>query len=209
MSAKWKVPGVNYFTIATRRDLMGISDWKVYIVDLATGTVNEETDKVSVDEIMLNISSPVQVHAASASSAGSRSIILNSGEGANVTPGMKLAIPSSVGTEYHEVKKVNGDKIILYRKLKGDVASGAEINQVGNTGDYRVAVDSEQINTDLVPGNAYQVQVQSPSTGIDITSNMFHIIDYDENDLGDDIAHIKDQVDNIASKTSTEAEIYI
>lgn len=209
MSAKWKVPGVNYFTIATRRDLMGINDWKVYLVDLAAGTVTDETSHVSIDEIVVTIDNPAQVHTASAVSAGSRAIVLNSGDGANISSGMKLAIPSSVGTEYHEVKRVNGDTVLLYRKLKGDVDANAEINQVGNTGDYKVAVDSEQISTTLIPGEAYQVQVQSASAGIDVTSNMFHIVSYDENDLGDDIAYIKDQLDGIANRTSTEAEIYI
>ena len=56
MAALWTVPGVNHFVIGTDRDKMGITDWKIKLVDLSTGNVTDETDNVTVAEIIYNIS---------------------------------------------------------------------------------------------------------------------------------------------------------
>jgi hypothetical protein len=92
MAALWTVPGVNHFVIGTDRDKMGITDWKIKLVDLSTGNVTDETDNVTVAEIIYNISSPASGTVASDVAAGSKIIPLKSGDGANFKAGMKIKV---------------------------------------------------------------------------------------------------------------------
>jgi hypothetical protein len=217
MAALWTVPGINHFVIGTDRDKMGLNDWEIYIVDLSTGTVTDETANVTVEEIVYNIDSPATGTVATDVAAGSKILPLKDGDGANFKAGMKIKVTTVDGDEYKEIRKVTGDTLTFYKPLKSNVVADTDndgtadntVTQVGNTGDYRVVVDSTKLTTNLVAGGDYQVQATSAEGEIDITSDIFHATDYDYDNLGSDIASIKQGMDNLLNGGLGGARIYL
>jgi len=217
MAALWTVPGVNHFVIGTDRDKMGITDWEIKLVDLATGNVTDETDNITVEEIIYNISNPATGTVASDVAAGSKIIPLKSGDGANFKAGMKIKVTTSAGDEYKEIRTVTGDTLTLFKPLKGSITADtdddgeadAKVTQVGNSGDYRVVVDSTKLTGSIVAGGNYQFQVTSASAEIDVTSEMFHATDYDYDNLKSDIDYLKAGMDNLLNGGLGGAKIYI
>jgi len=217
MAALWTVPGINHFVIGTDRDKMGLNDWEIFLVDLQTGNVTNETDNVEVSEIIYNIDNPATGTIAADVSAGSKILPLVEGDGAKFKAGMKVSIPTSEGTELKEIRLVTGDTITFYKPLKGNVVADtdddetadAQITQVGNSGDYRVVVNTENLTGSVVSGGDYQVQVTSEAGEIDVTSEIFHATDYDYDNLKGDIDYLKTGIDNLINGGLGGARIYI
>ena len=217
MAALWTVPGVNHFVIGTNRDKMGLTDWQIRIVDLATGKVTDETANVSVSEIIYNIDSPAEGTVAVDTAAGSKILTLSEGDGANFKPGMKVVVHTVDGDEYKEIRKVSGDTLTFFKALKSNVVADTDgdgkpdnkVTQVGNSGDYRVIVDTTKLATNMVAGGDYQVQVTSAAGEIDITSEIFHATDYDYDNLASDIDFLKKGVDNLLNGGLGGARIYL
>jgi len=217
MAALWTVPGVNHFVIGTDRDKMGLTDWTIHLVDLQTGNVTDETENVEVSEIVYNIDNPATGTIATDVAAGSKILPLVEGDGANFKPGMKVSVPTTDGTELKEIRLVTGDTITFYRAIGADVVADtdndgtpdAQITQVGNSGDYRVVVNTDTLTGSVVAGGDYQVQVQSESGEIDVTSEIFHASDYDYDNMKGDLDYIKKGIDDLISGGMGGARIYI
>jgi len=217
MAAFWTVPGVNHFVIGTDRDKMGLTDWEIFLVNLQTGDVTDETANVEVSEIVYNISDPASGTVASDVAAGSKILPLQEGDGANFKAGMKVSVPTVDGAELKEVRLVTGDTLTFYKPLKsnvvadtdGDGKADATVTQVGNSGDYRVVVDTSSLSGSVVAGGDYQVQVTSESGEIDVTSEIFHATDYDYDNLKGDIDYLKSGMDNLLNGGLGGARIYI
>jgi hypothetical protein len=217
MAALWTVPGTNHFVIGTDRDKMNLSDWVVSIVNLSTGDVSDETSNVTVEEIVQTIDSPASGTVSADTAAGSKILPLSKDDGANFKPGMKVKVATVDGDEYKEIRKVSGDTLIFFKPLKANVVSDTDddgeadnkVDQVGNTGDYRVIVDSTSLSSTLVAGGDYQVQVTSESGEIDVTSEIFHAIDYDFDDVKDDMNYLKQGIDNLINGGLGGARIYL
>jgi len=217
MAALWTVPGINHFVIGTDRDKMGLTDWVIKIVDLSTGNVTDETANVEVSEIIYNIDSPATGTVATDVAAGSKVLPLKEGDGANFSAGMKVKINTVNGEEYKEIRKVTGDILTFFKPLKSDVIADTDndgkadntVTQVGNSGDYRVVVDTEKLSTNIVAGGDYQVQVTSAAGEIDVTSEIFHATDYDYDNLKGDIDYLKQGIDNLLNGGLGGAKIYL
>ena len=216
MATLWTVPGINHFVIGTTRDKMGLTDWTIRIVDLATGAVTDETANATISEIIYNIDTPASGTVAADVMAGSKIIGLQDGDGANFKAGMKVKVVTTNGDEYKEIKSVTGDTLTFFKALKSAVVADTDddgkadnkVTQVGNSGDYRVAIDSTKLSSPLVPGGDYQVQVQNVEGEIDITSNMFHATDYDYDNLKTDITYLKKGMDDLLNGGLGGARIY-
>jgi hypothetical protein len=204
MAAIWKEGTTDYFVISTNRDSQGISDWNISLVDLATGTVEDETANVTVTEVEHTIATPATGDVAAETLGAAKTLTLGVGEGANFSRGMAVEYTTASGTEYNSVKSVSGDTLTLNKPLGDTVAAAVTVTQTGLTGDYRVVVDQTALTSAMVAGGSYQFQVKAPSANIDIASEIFDITDYSINDeLGGDITTIKQALDNLAGGGSS------
>jgi len=217
MAAMWTVPGINHFVIGTTRDKMGLSDWEVKMVDLSSGDVTDETDNVTVSEIIYNIDSPASGTIAKDSAAGSKILTLKDGDGANFSVGMKVKVTTTDGDELKEIRSISGDTLTFYVAFKANVVADTDgdgdpdntADQVGNSGDYRVVVDSSKLSSSMVAGGDYQVQVSSSTGKIDTTSEIFHVTDYDYDNMQGDMTYIKQGIDNLISGGLGGAKVYL
>ena len=217
MAAMWTVPGINHFVIGTTRDKMGLSDWEVKMVDLSSGDVTDETDNVTVSEIIYNIDSPASGTIAKDSAAGSKILTLKDGDGANFSVGMKVKVTTTDGDELKEIRSISGDTLTFYVAFKANVVADTDgdgdpdntADQVGNSGDYRVVVDSSKLSSSMVAGGDYQVQVSSSVGKIDTTSEIFHVTDYDYDNMQGDMTYIKQGIDNLISGGLGGAKVYL
>jgi hypothetical protein len=213
---KWPVNKTNNFLIATDRDTMNLSDWEIYITDLASQTVSEETDKVTVAELIIDVPD-VTGNIGADSAGGTRIVHLDTDEGSKFKAGDKIKIPTVNGDDYREIRSISGDDIVLYTPLSADVKADTDdngendnqITLVGNTGDYSVEVVPSNLNTPLEGGKNYQVMVQSRSAGIDIKSDIFHATPYNEDELGDDLEEIKNKLDLIQNGTIASGRVFL
>ena len=217
MAANWVVPGTNNFVIGTDRDLMNITDWQIFIVDLSTNAVSDETSNVKIAEIIQPISNPASGTLASDIPAGSRVIPLESGDGANFKVEMKITIKTSVGDEYREIREVSGDSLVLWKPLEGSVKADSngdgtndvKVIQIGNTGDYNVTVDSTALAQPLVPNKSYQIECKSDKSLLDTNSDIFHTISYGTENLKDDMEFMRKSIESILNENLGTAKIYI
>lgn len=201
MATVWKEDSTEYFVIGTGRDYQGITDWEVSAVDLATGTVENETANITIAEIEHTIDTPVTGAVVAETAAAAKTLTLGTGEGASFTKGMAIDIG---GLEFNTVKSVSGDTIALFKPLTQVIPAATSVDLTGLTGDYRVVVDMTATTTVFAAGGDYQFQVKAPSADIDITSEIFDVNDYDvNNDLGSDIDSIKKSLDNLSGGAST------
>ena len=210
MATIWKEGTTDYFVISTNRDSLGISDWEVFVSNLSTGVVTNETAQVTVSEIDYNISVPATGEVVLETTQASKTLGLAVGDGANFSKGMAISYTTSNGLEYNSVKSVSGDTLTLNKPLGGIVAALATITQTGLSGDYRVIVNLTTTTTSFVAGGSYQFLVKSSSANIDTTSEIFDITDYDvQNELGSDITYIKQSLDSISSGGGSSAKIHM
>lgn len=212
----WKHQGTEYFVIGTQNDTPGIQDWKVYLVDMSNGKVQDITGKVTINETEHEVRSPATGTVDGETLRGSKVMKLKTGQGAAFRKGMKIAYSTGGGgggvTEYNQIKFITGDTITLKSALRDTVSDSTTVTQTGKTGDYRCAIDLSKIEgaITVAPGGDYQLQVTSAAADIDITSEMFHVTDYSINDdLGDDIKKIKNELAILTGNSSTSAKIFL
>ncbi len=210
MATIWKQGSTDYFVIATNRDSLGISDWKMYSSDVSTGVVTDETANVTVSEIEYTIAVPAAGSASLETAQASKTLGLKTGEGALFSKGSSIFYTTSNGVEYNSIKSISGDILTLNKSTGGVIAAAATVTQTGLTGDYRVIVDLTSTSTSFVAGGSYQFLVKSASANIDTTSEIFDVNDYDvQNELGSDITYIKQSLDNISSGGGSSAKVHM
>lgn len=211
MTNIWKAKSTNYFVITTQRDLPNITDWNINFVNLSTGVIQNVTTDVGISEVTRVITTPAEGIIQNETQAGSKTISLGSGDGVKFSKGTKIFYTSTAGIEYNTIKSLSGDTITLWSPTKGIINALEKITESGKTGDYRVTVDLSKpsFNT-FTAGARFQVQVNSVSTNIDVTSQIFNISDYSVvDDLGTDMNYIKSSLDTIISDGGASASIFI
>jgi len=213
---KWVKDKANHFLIGTDRDCMNLSDWEIYITDLESKQVTEETDKVEVSEVIVSVDD-VTGNIDADSTAGTRIIHLAKDEGAKFNIGDKIKIPTVDGDDYREIKSISGDDIIIYKPLTHNVKADTDddgendnkITLVGNTGDYVVKAIPSDLNSPLENGKDYQVMVQSRNAKIDTKSDIFHVTPYNMDELGDDLDDIKESLTKIENGGLTSGRVFL
>lgn len=210
MATIWKEGATDYFVISTNRDSLGINDWEVFVSDLSTGVVVDETANVTVSEIEYTIATPATGAVVLQTAQASKTLGLGTGKGANFSKGIAITYTTSNGVEYNSIKSVSGDTITLNKPIGGTVLAAAAVTQTGLTGDYRVVVDLSGTTTSFVAGGSYQFLVKSASANIDTTSEIFDVNDYDvQNEIGGDINYIKQSLDNLSSGGGSTAKVHM
>jgi len=215
MSMTWPLNKVKRIVLGTDRDTMNITDWEVKITDLTNKTVSNETDKISITEIIESVDD-VTGSIGSDSDRGTRIVHLAKDEGAKFAVGDKIKIPTISGDDYREIKAISGDDIVIYKalsdKVKADTDDDGEndnvITLVGNTGDYVFEINPTDLNTNLETGKDYQIMTYSDSARIDTTSNIFHVTDYNWDELGGDIDEVKEKLNLLVNGSVTTARLY-
>ncbi|ADV46417.1 hypothetical protein [Nitratifractor salsuginis] len=149
--------------LSTRRTLFGApaTDFVVYYApldNLAQTTVIDGGMTEAVEEIGT-------AHTATTTAAspyGSRVLHIDSANG-TLEEGDVIEYASG---KYAYIMKIAGDKVYLKTKLRANVASGATLTQVGNTGEYASG-------TIAIPAaGEYSLTIESPSHGIVVTDRV-------------------------------------
>jgi hypothetical protein len=149
--------------LSTRKTLFGAqaTDFIVYyapIDDLAIATVVDG----GMTEAVEDIGTAHTATTTAVSPYGSRVLHIDS---ANSTLEVGDVIEYATG-HYAYIRKIVGDKVYLRTKLRANVASGATLTQVGNTGEY-------VSGTVTIPAaGEYSLTIESPLHGIVVTDRI-------------------------------------
>lgn len=159
MSAIWNKSINNYFTIAARKRISGINDWKIFKIDLSDNSTTDITAEVTINEIELPLQNPVT------------SVIIEIIDDLNFVVqdilgfyvGMKLFIVD----QYVVIEKIANSQITLCDIPKHTLTVDDVVIESSKTGDYKVFVPANTLT-----GNNYQFFAQSKECRVSITSQI-------------------------------------
>ena len=182
-------------TLNSKQKHFGVTNFNVEIINLADGTVTQEN--VSVVEIVKNIANPASAKVASDALKGQKTINVSD---SSLKDGMVFKDPNG-NMYYIESVDTNKNTITTRVALKADIAANGELDEVGNTGIYKIPLNITE------PGK-YNVAINNPSANLRNLAAFIEVMKYDLDDLGTIVesstTEINNKIDTMAKTLSNE-----
>lgn len=178
-------------TLNSKQKHFGVTNFNVETINLEDGTV--EKQNVNVVEIIKSIDNPATATVVADALKGQKTISVKD---SNILDGM--VFKDANGHMYYiESVDTNNNTITTRIPLVEDIAANDTLNQVGNTGIYKIPLNITK------PGK-YNVAINNPSVNLRNLASFVEVMQFDIDDLGNKIETSRDElskkIDAISNK---------
>jgi len=180
-------------TLNSKQKHFGVTGFKVEVINLADGTTTAQD--VDVTEVIKNIDDPKSATTTQDALKGTRTVKVKDN---TLEDGM--VFDDGNGNKYY-IESIDNDgaTITTRTELVADIPADTTLQQVGNTGIYKIPVTIDTVGL-------YNVVVSNPAVNLRNLSAFVKVTQYDIDDIGNQIEsktqEILDKIDDAKAQLS-------